>query len=178
MKTFYTVLLLSILTLSGCSTMTPARYSISAENNQALKNYQGKKVNLASFSSATIFDSNCRMMGSIEAADGLSMQAFIQKAFNQEFKLAGIYSLTGTQVTGTLNQIEFSSTSGLTSGWWKIGIMLVSSNQKTLQVHNVYEFKSGFDGITACNQTAQALTPAVQDLIRKAVTDPKFIDLL
>lgn len=170
--------LVGILLLSGCSTMTPARYSVSADNNQALKQYQGKVANLSNFSSATTFDASCRMMGPIEAADGLSVQAFIQKAFNEEFKLAGIHGANGAQITGTLTHVEFSSTAGLTGGWWKIGVTLQSSNKKTLDVHNVYEFKSGFDAITACNQTAQALTPAVQDLIKKAVTDPRFVELL
>jgi hypothetical protein len=37
----------------------------------------------------------------------------------------------------------------------------------------------GWDNVTmACNQTAQALGPAVQDLIKKAVSDPAFQKLL
>ncbi len=43
---------------------------------------------------------------------------------------------------------------------------------------STYGFKSGFDAITACNQTAQALGPAVQDLIKKVVTDPQFAILI
>lgn len=45
-------------------------------------------------------------------------------------------------------------------------------------IENRYPFESGFDGITACNQTAQALAPAVQDLIKKTVTDTQFAALV
>jgi hypothetical protein len=41
-----------------------------------------------------------------------------------------------------------------------------------------YDFPSGFGAITACNQTAQALGSAVQDLIKKAVSDPRFAAIL
>jgi len=47
-----------------------------------------------------------------------------------------------------------------------------------MSVENRYEFKSGFDAWTACSQTAQALGPAVQDLIKKIVTDAQFAALL
>ena len=56
--------------------------------------------------------------------------------------------------------------------------MLKSSNGKSMDVASRYEFTSGFDAITACNQTAQSLGPAVQDLIKKTVTDPQFAVLL
>jgi len=93
-------------------------------------------------------------------------------------KFAGLYSESGTSLSGALDKIQFSSVSGLTGGWWDLGLTLKSSNGKSLSAQNRYEFKSGFDAITACNQTAQALGPAVQDLIKKAVGDPAFPTLL
>jgi len=66
----------------------------------------------------------------------------------------------------------------LTSGWWDLSLTLKSNNGQSLAVENKYEFKSGFDAITACNQTAQALGPAVQDLIKKAISDPRFKTLM
>ena len=118
------------------------------------------------------------MMGPIQASDGMSIPQFVEKAFNDELKFANIYSDSGISLAGTLNKIQFSSTSGLTNGWWDIGLTLTSSNGKAISVENRYEFKSGFDAITACNQTAQALGPAVQDLIKRTVTDPAFGQLL
>ena len=172
------ILVLSLLFVTGCSTMTPARYSVSVDNNQALKKFDGSKVHLESVMAPEQFSSNCRLMGPIQASDGMTIPQFVQKAFNDEFKFASIYSDNGIVLTGLLNRIEFSSTSGLTNGYWHLGMELKSSNGKTMSFDNRYDFKSGFDAITACNQTAQALGPAVQDLIKKAASNPKFAELI
>ena len=164
--------------MTGCSTMTPARYSVSVDNNQILKQYAGKSLELASMGAPANYDSNCRLMGPIHASDDMTIPQFVQKAFNDELKFAGLYSEAGTKLEGTLEKIQFSSTSGLTSGWWDLALVLKSSNGKSISTQNKYEFKSGFDAITACNQTAQALGPAVQDLIKKAISDPAFPSLL
>jgi hypothetical protein len=113
-------------------------------------------------------------MGPIQASDGMTIPQFVEKAFNDEFKFASIYADNGVVLSGTLSQIEFSSSAGLTNGYWLLGMTLKSSNGKSMTVDSRYDFKSGFDAITACNQTAQALGPAVQDLIKKAVTQPNF----
>jgi hypothetical protein len=163
---------------AACSTMTPARYSLSIDNNQALKQFAGSKARVASISSAADYDANCRLMGPIQASDGMTIPQFIEKAFNDELKFANIYSDQGMALTGRLIRIAFSSTSGLTSGWWDLALTLASSNGKSMIAAIRHEFKSGFDAITACNQTAQALGSAVQDLIKKTVTDPEFGALL
>lgn len=177
MRKFFAVLSVSLLA-AGCSTMTPARYAVSIDNNQILKQYTGRSVRVASMVAPATYDANCRLMGPINASDGMSIPQFVEKALNDELKFAGIYSDTGHSLAGTLNKIEFSSTSGLTNGWWDLGLTLVSSNGKSLAAENRYEFKSGFDAITACNQTAQALGPAVQDLIKKVAMDPSFSHLI
>ncbi len=108
----------------------------------------------------------------------MTIPQFVEKAFNDELKFAGIYSDRGMALTGTLTKISFSSTKGLTNGNWDLSLTLTSSNGKSAHVESSYDFKSGFDAITACNQTAQALGPAVQDLIKKAVADPQFGGLI
>ncbi len=171
-------LLIAIFFVTGCSTMTPARYAVSVDNNQALKSYAGSSVQLAQLSPPANYDAACRLMGPIQAADGMTIPAFIQKAFNDEFKFADIYSANGTQLTGSVDKIEFSSISGLTNGWWELAITLKAPNGKSVSSESRTEFKSGYDAVTACNQTAQALGGAVQDLIQKTVTAPGFADLL
>lgn len=177
MKRHFAVVAVAVLAL-GCSTMTPARYSVSIDNNQALKRYEGSKVRVASISSSARYDASCRLMGPIQASDGMTIPQFVEKAFNDELKFANIYSDQGVSLTGDLTRIAFSSTSGLTNGWWELALKLTSSNGKSMAVESRYEFKSGFDAITACNQTAQALGPSVQDLIKKIVDDPQFGELL
>jgi hypothetical protein len=171
-------LCVAVLLFTGCSTMTPARYAVSVDNNLALKKYEGSRVKVVSMAPPASFDPNCRLMGPIQASDGMTIPQFVQKAFNDELKFANLYAEDGVTLDGNFTTIAFSSTSGLTNGWWELDLALKSSNGKSMNVSNRYEFKSGFDAITACNQTAQALGPAVQDLIKKTVTDPQFAALL
>jgi hypothetical protein len=118
-------------------------------------------------------------MGPIQAGDGLTIPEFIADAFNDEFKFAEIYDKEqGIKLYGKVDKIEFSSSKGLTRGWWDLYVTLNSANGNTVGVGTHYSFESGFDAITACNQTAQALGAAVQDLVYQAVTDQKFKSLL
>ncbi|NUS39246.1 MAG: hypothetical protein HOQ02_09520 [Lysobacter sp.] len=148
------------------------------DNNQALKQYAGATTYLVSLSAPADYSANCRLMGPIQASDGMTVPQFVEKAFNDELKFAGVYAEGGSELTGTLDHIEFSSTAGLTNGWWDLAWTLKSANGRSLSVQNRYAFKSGFDAITACNQTAQALGPAVQDLIRRTVSDARFGELI
>lgn len=172
------VLLLAIGFAAGCTTLTSTRYSVSADNNQALKKFAGKKASVTAMTTGTEFHANCRLKGPIQAADGMSIPEFIQKAFNDEFKFADIYDAgKGRRLSGILNNIEFAS-ADVMGGRWDIDLTLESDNGRSLRVNNRYIFKTGLDSAVACNQTAQALGAAVQDLIYKTVVDPKFGSLL
>jgi len=171
------VIAASVLMLGACSTMQPPRYAVSVDNIQSLKSLP-IKGEFASLNQPGSFSSNCRLMGPIEPADGLSIPAFITKAFNDELKMANKYDKNTVQITGDITKIEFSSISGLTNGYWDIGLNLKSSNGKSLTVEHKYSFKSGFDAITACNATADALSPAVQDLIKETINAPGFKKLM
>lgn len=178
MGKLFTLFFVGVVLLSGCSTMTPPRYAVSVDNIQELKKIKDAKVIVTELSLSGKFDSGCRMVGPIEPADKLTVPQFIAKAFNDEFKMADIYSVDGAKISGDITKIKFSSMDGLTNGNWDISLLLKSSNGQKLEVNSRYEFRSGFDAITACNATADALSPAVQDLIKKTVTDPGFKKLL
>jgi hypothetical protein len=172
------ILVLSVIVISACSTMQPPRYSVSVDNIQALKQLGEISGEFSALNEPLEFSASCRLMGPIEPADGLTIAAFISKAFNDELKMADKYSTNSVKVTGDVTKVEFSSTAGLTNGYWDIGLNLRSTNGTSLSVSNKYNFKSGFDAITACNATADALSPAVQDLIKATVDHPDFTALM
>ena len=176
------IALIGIALLSaGCMTITPGRYSILVDNHQALKKYAGSQVRIAAMLTPVNYRASCRLItGKILGPDGMSIAQFVEKAFNDELKLANIYSDNGVSLIGSLTEINFSSGHGglLASGWWDLSLTLNSGNGKSMRVANRYEFESGLDRNVACDRTARALTPAVQDLIKKAVTDPQFGTLL
>src|SRR6267143_2427650 len=132
MKVFLVVVVM--LCSAGCSTMTPARYAVSVDNNQALKQYAGATVKVTSITATGAYDANCRLMGPIQASDGMTIPQFIEKAFNDELKFANIYSESGVSLKGSLTKIAFSSTAGVTGGWWDLALELTSSNGKSISV--------------------------------------------
>jgi hypothetical protein len=174
------VIALSVLALTACSTYMPQRYSISADNNVALKAIDAGSINVGPFKGPANFDNSCRAAGPIAPPDNMSFEAYIQKALADELKVAGKFDDKTPKVTlsGTLEKLAFSSSRGLTGGSWDVGLRVHSSNGKSTFVSEHYEFNSGFIADTACKQTAEAYYPAVQNLIGKLVKSPDFIGLV
>jgi len=174
------VLVLSALTLSACSTYMPQRYSISADNNVALKAIDAGSISVGSFRGPANFDNSCRAAGPIAPPDSMSFEAYIQKALADELKVAGKFDDKAPKIilSGAVEKLAFSSSRGLTGGSWDIGLRVNSSNGKTVYVSEYYEFNSGFVADTACKQTAEAYFPAVQNLIGKLVKSPGFVGLV
>lgn len=173
-------LVFSILALSGCSTFTPQRYSISADNNIALKAIGVGNINVGTITGPSTFDKACRGAGPIAPPDNMSFEAYIQKALADELKVAGLFDdkTPKTILSGAVEQLSFSSSRGLTGGEWNVSLRVNSSNGKSVSVSEHYEFESGFVADTACKQTAEAFLPAVQNLIGKLVKAPEFKSLL
>jgi hypothetical protein len=174
------ILVLFMFALSACSTYMPQRYNISADNNVALKEIGVGNINVGAFKGPANFDNSCRAAGPIAPPDGMSFEAYIQKALADELKVAGKFDDKTPKVTlsGVVEQLAFSSSRTLTGGSWDIGLRVLSSNGKSSYVSEHYEFNSGFIADTACKQTAEAYLPAVQNLIGKLVKSPEFVALV
>ncbi|MGK9166373.1 hypothetical protein KXR53_08760 [Inquilinus limosus] len=176
-KSKFGLILLLAAALGGCSTYAAQRYSISADNVMALRSLNGQTIAVGSFNSAQppATEIGCRAVGPIKTPDGETFSEYVRKAFIDELKIANAYSEASPVVlTGVLDQANFSSMNGA----WDLGLTLKSSNGRSLAVKEHYPFTSSFYGETACNQTAQAMMPAVQNLIGKAVKSPQFRDLV
>jgi len=162
--------------LSACETPTTQRYAISADNNQAIKAIGATGIGVKSFAAPADFSANCRALGPMQVADKLTHTQYIQKAFEDELKIAGAHASASPRVTlgGRIQKLEFSSSKGLTNGYWLIDLSLESSNGKQIHVVENYEFSSGFAAQEACRNTAEAFSRAVQNLVGKAVKTPGF----
>jgi hypothetical protein len=180
MKTAHSICITSAaaLTLSGCISMTPATYMVSPDIKQSLRAYEGSKAHVVEVAGPSNFDPMCRAAGNLRFESGMTVPQFVEKAFNDEFKYAGIYAPEGVSLRGRLTRIDFSSSASIVNGYWDLALSLESSNGKSLSEESRYDFESGFNAVTACNNTSQALATAVQALIRKTVTDPRFGSLV
>ena len=160
--------------LSACETPTTQRYAIAADNNVAIKALGATGIGITAFAAPKDFSANCRALGPMQVADGLSHAQYIQRAFEDELKVAGAFAATNPRVSlsGKIDKLEFSSMRALTGGSWTIDLTLTSSNGKSLTVGEYYEFSSGFSAPEACRNTAEAFSRAVQNLVGKSVKNP------
>jgi hypothetical protein len=171
MKWIFAVL--AALTVAACHTFTVPPYSISIDNNRALKATLGDRhVAVGPFTMAVAVDASCRA-GPIELLGGMTFEAYVQTAFTDVLKVAGFYDpQSPITFTGKITQLSFSS--GVETGAWDIGLVLDSSNGETLSASEHYEFRSYFEGGAACRSVANAFQSAVQTLIGKVVAAPEF----
>jgi hypothetical protein len=171
------VLLLFVALLSGCSTLAASRYSISVDNVVALRTLNGKTIDVGAFSSSQPGKSEikCRGVGPIRTPDGEPFSEFIRKALVDDLRMANVFSPTApVTLTGNLDEIDFDSHEGK----WNLALTITSSNGRLMVVKEDYSYTKSFGGNTACDQTAQALMPAVQNLVGKIVRSPDFIGLI
>ena len=162
------------LILTGCSTFDTPRYSVSADTVTALRMLNGKTINVGMFTSSKpeeMTEIACRAAGPVKPPDGQTFHGFIRKALIDELKMANVFSESApVTLTGNLNNIDFSSTSGT----WVLSLTVTSSNGQSATVDETYSFDPSYAAVTACAQTAQAFVPAVQDLIGKLVGGRDF----
>lgn len=174
--------LCAVLCIEACSVSSLTRYPVSPENNLVLKRYAGAKVRMGDIKADFDYDVRCRYAGGIEGPEGSTIPQFIARSFNDEFKLAGLYSETGAQLVGEVTHLDFSSTAKAgTKGYWDIAMKVRSKvgGGESIPVQTRYEFNTGIlNTDIACSNAAQALMPAVQDLILRTVSDPEFAKLI
>lgn len=172
MKLKFASLIASVVMFSGCAyNVTP--YGASVKNVEAIKAYNLQPVAVGKFQSskpgnATI---TCRASGPVTVSP--SFEAYIEKAFVDELKLAGIYNPASTLVlTGKLEQVDFSS--GMSDGNWTFTLTLTNARNESLTTTSKFGFSGSFIADRACQEVAQAFAPAVQTLVNDVVRDPKF----
>ena len=166
-----------VLIASGCSTYSTNRYSTSVDNVVALRTLNGTKIKVGDFTATgkSKKEIMCRGVGPIKTPDGETFESFIRKALIDELKMSETYSDSSQiSLTGNLDAIDFSSNSGK----WEISLTIMSSNGNAISATEKYSYTTSFYGETACNQTAQALMPAVQNLIGQIVSNSEFKSLV
>lgn len=163
--------------LSACSHVSQ-RYSASATNVEQIREIAkdaSEKINVDQFTATENGKKSiiCRAAGPVSAPDNKTFNEFIRDAIADEFRVAGVYdSKSVNKLQGNLDYIDFSSNIG--SGKWVMKITFKSENVEPFLVENTYEFSTNFVADIACEQVAQALAPATQDLIKKLIQHPSF----
>jgi hypothetical protein len=167
--------------VSGCSTVSSvAQYKASTKNVIAIQDQVGgsnKKVKLTDFTSAPNIDGSwCRAVGPISLGSSKNFGEFVHEALHEELFMAGVYSSTApTTLSGHLDNVAFSSFS---PAYWEITLTLSSSNGASYQTKSRHDFDTSFAAVSACKNLTDAFPGAVQETLKRVVSDARFKTLM
>lgn len=160
------------LVMSGCA-YNASPYGASVKNVESIRTINLKPIAVGRFQAAIPGRSSitCRAAGPVTVSP--SFEAYIEKAFIDELKLAGVYDPSSSLIlTGKLEEVDFSS--GMTDGNWTFTLVVTNSRNESLTTKSRFGFSGSFVADKACQEVAQSFGPAVQKLIEDVVRDPKF----
>lgn len=169
----------AVALLSGCQTTNSSiPYEVSTENvitiQQAL---QTQKVSVGNIGLAQGVSENlmCRMNGDIKVAPGKTLSQYIKDAFQKELFTAQAYDPHRPAISGSIEELSFSS---VAPAYWNITMHVQSSASNSgYSVSVKYPFETSWIAMEACKNTANAFSPAVQELLKQVVANPKFSTL-
>lgn len=172
---------ISALVLAACETTTAIPYQASTQNvitTQTTTRAANTKVTLGAFTAgAGAKKPTCRLAGEVDVAPGKSIEVFIRDAMQTELFMAGAYDPAApTTVRGNLDKVDLSTVG---TGSWTLGLTVTSSADPAgYSVTTTYPFASSFSAAGACKNATAAFNPAVQDLLGKVVSNPRFRTLV
>jgi hypothetical protein len=165
--------------LGGCSTYALPLYSPSGDTVMQLRKLPAAKVAVDAIAGeqANTRVISCRGFTPIQVPEGQSFGEYVRGALRAELQLAGLYDeASKLRLSGMLTQVDYSS--GITDASWYLAMTVRSTNGASLVSSASYPFSGSFDGMVACNQTAQAGMGAVQRLVKSIVFSSRFRELL
>lgn len=178
LKMRFTFLLLLAITVSACAPLGNKRYNV--DRQSTIKAIAVGNITIAPFKAPAYADDNCRAAGKISPPERTTFESFIQQALADEIKATRTFNEAApkTALFGELKNLVFSSTSTFSDAWWILKIRVSSSNGKTTEIAEKYDFKTSFGADKACQEAADAYVPAVKKLVAKLVKSSEFGELL
>jgi TonB family protein len=155
---------------------SPVPYKVSAANGELLRNGNFPKMRFFSFSEPESLSINCRIANNplYVSATNISINKFIENAFNSELQAAGLYSEQGTLLTADIKRIASST---FPSGSWDLELDLKLENGKKINYYHSHKFPlSTMDGLLSCPKAAQEFPIAIQQLFYKIADSKALIE--
>lgn len=163
--------------LSGCATQVP-EYSSTANNVSTLKRLD-TKLNVGDITATNPTKSfMCRLDSPVEMPNDATVNDYIESAFANELKAAGIYDQNAQiTISGNLNETDVSSS--IAGAYWTFDMTVKSSNGNSFNIVHKHEYDASFFAGSACKEDMpESFKPAVQELIHAIIADPRFKDLI
>jgi hypothetical protein len=179
------VLMASIIFLTGCgSKIVLPQYSISADNVVNLRKFEGTKIAVDNFTFLPRYDGNDNSIicGSlfipnyIATPDGKPFATYIQKAFEEELKMAGVYDpLSHVKISGSLEEITPISNQGLN---WNVRMKISSNNGKSFITSTSMNYGDSILFWKVCDGMLSTFVPLIQNVVNDIIANGAFSALI
>lgn len=171
------------LLLAGCASDSVAPYAVSAQSNATLRKLHNKYPNATVRVVDVTFPAghqenviNCRAAAKISTPTGKPYSDYIEEALIKELELAGMYSSDGSVgVTVELNKVDFSS---FPHGAWIIDGTVLLTDGASFDVDTTLPFRTSYFGDSACDHSAAAFEPTVEQFITSIFSNSNFADAI
>jgi hypothetical protein len=176
-----TVAVSSLLLFSGCANKVP-NYASSPQNIRAVKNLHKEEqatVSIAGFKAKNEGESKvmCRLATPVGTPDGMTFAKYVEDALAVELEMGDIIDpKSKVIISGNLENVYGSTVLG--NAYWEHTLKLTSTNGKSMEVMSRYDYESSFTAYSACSEMQRSYLPAVQELVNKIITDPRFKELI
>lgn len=185
-KFFVSLAAVSVLFLSGCSTIAP-QYSGSRENVEALQSIPSTKLSVGRFyddhNPANNEKLNLRGLNTMSSAYGETYAGYVEQALRQDLTIADRYSSESSlMITGVLkkNNLDISSSFATGTSICEVEFSVLQNKnsiyKKTLT--QSHEWESSFVGAIAIPKAKEEYTVTVQKIINKLFKDQEFIEAM
>ncbi len=175
--------LFALSSMVGCASYNAQPYTSLADNQIAIKeaakaaNAESVALETLTYKEGISVNLNCRAAGPVNPAPGKTAPQYIEEALKSELYSSGFYAPESkNRIKAQITELGFSSAGAAN---WAIGMHLASDSLPAGYDTNIkYPFSSSFIADYACRNVAEAFAPAVQQLVKKAVTAPEFQQLI
>jgi len=160
----------------GAPRIPSVLYRVSASNGKLLKSDARPKMQFSSFSTPEYLSIDCRLSNNplYVSAQNISINKYIEDAFNSELKAADLYADQGLLMTADIKRITAVT---FPSGSWNLEIDIKLNNGKKITYFHSHEFvMSTMDGLQSCPKAAQEFPTAIQKLFYKIASDTEFLE--
>lgn len=172
------IVLQIVVALSACATTAP-RYTPNLAASETLEKQALSKMRIGEFSSATPDVEKLTIRGgTFSAPNGDSFADYLRKALQDELAMAGIWDESSfISISGVLHENHLDA-SGTNIGVADLSAeFFVTVNRLEIyrNIHSIHhEWDSSFAGAVAISRAHDNYVVAVQKLLLKLFTDPKF----
>jgi hypothetical protein len=167
--TIFLLTVLSLITLSGCTSMNVKSYRPDATDFVEFKSKNKHKYNVVSVSGSNTNFMLCRIALKTCLPNKMTYESYIEQALKKS--LASVDKLSSEANAKKINIVLSKITLNSLGGRWIISGYVTVDNKKPIYISSVTEFGTSLDDVVACHNSTEAFPEAVTKFVKDVLNN-------